>query len=164
MAGFHTKTFKVFDDYMTPLSAWQNIDHFIPKDKKVWDCFYGDAVSGSHMRSLGWDVIHKEMDFFQSNEGDILVSNPPYSMKKEVFTRLKEIDKPFVMICPSSMLTTKYIRELFSPDSAYRLQLIIPRKRIQFNKMGEVASGRCNFDCFYYCYKMDLPNDIVWLS
>jgi len=27
-----------------------------------------------------------------------------------------------------------------------------------------VPSDRCNFDCFYYCYKIGLPKDIVWID
>jgi hypothetical protein len=43
MAGFHTKTFLTHDDYMTPFSAWDNIKQFIPKDKIIWEAFYGTA-------------------------------------------------------------------------------------------------------------------------
>ena len=165
MAGFHTKTFIEHDDYMTPKYTWENIIEYIPKDKVIWECFYGDGKSGEDMIELGLNVIHEPIDFFKENRGDILVSNPPFSKKQEVFTRLKLIDKPFIMICPSSMINTKYIRELFSDSN--HLQIIIPKKRIQFikRKDGEnVLNGRCNFDCFYYCYKMNLPRDIVWLS
>ena len=92
----------------------------------------------------------------------ILLLVPPFSKKKEVFTRLKELNKPFIMICPSSMLNTQYIRKLFSKTED-KLQIIIPRKRIQFIKDGNELQNKCNFDCFYYCYKMDLKNDIIWL-
>jgi hypothetical protein len=49
------------------------------------------------------------------------------------------------------------------------IQIIIPRRRIQFIKLvdGEVPedyASKCNFDCFYYCWKMGLPRDIVWLD
>ena len=72
------------------------------------------------------------------------------------------------MICPSSMINTQYIRHLFSNDEE-PIQIIIPRKRIHFVKKidGEVPKNwvnRCNFDCFYYCWKMNLPRDIVWLE
>jgi len=40
MVGFHTKRFLKHDDYMTPKSAWDNIKHFIPKDKVIWEAFY----------------------------------------------------------------------------------------------------------------------------
>ena len=81
MAGYETKTFSKHDDYMTPKSAWENILHLIPKDKVIWECFYGDGQSGENLRSLGLEVIHEEIDFFENNEGDILISNPPFSIK-----------------------------------------------------------------------------------
>ena len=165
MTGFHPKSFIEHDDYMTPKYAWDWIKDFIPQDKVIWEAFYGDGESGKILSDLGFNVIHEETDFFTNNLGDVIVSNPPFSKKKAVMTRLKEIDKPFIIICPSSMLNTQYIRNLFKDD---RLQIIIPNKRINFKKLidGKVPDNwgdRCNFDCFYYCWKLDLPNDIVWL-
>ena len=168
MAGFHTKTFLKHDDYMTPFYAWDNIKQYIPKDKVIWECFYGDGTSGEHLKKLGFKVIHEKIDFFKNNRGDILVSNMPFSKKKEVFTRLLELDKPFIMICPSSTINTQYIRKLFS-KSKNKLQIIIPRKRIHFIKkvngvIPENWKNSCNFDCFYYCYKMNFNKDIIWLE
>ena len=165
MTGFHPKAFINHDDYMTPKYVWDWIKDFIPKDKVIWEAFYGDGERGKILSDLGFNVIHEETDFFTNNLGDVIVSNPPFSKKKAVMTRLKEIDKPFIIICPSSMLNTQYIRHLFKDD---RLQIIIPNKRINFKKLidGKVPDNwgdRCNFDCFYYCWKLDLPNDIVWL-
>ena len=168
MAGFHTKTFIKHDDYMTPKYAWENIKDYIPKDKIIWEAFYGDGDSGKYLQELSFNVIHKQVDFFDNDLGDIIVSNPPFSKKKEVFKRLKELDKPFIMICPSSILNTKYIRELFC-NTENRLQIIIPKKRINFIKkidgvIPENWGDRCNFDCFYYCYKINLKRDITWLD
>ena len=165
MTGFHPKAFIKHDDYMTPKYAWDWIKDFIPKDKVIWEAFYGDGESGKNLSDLGFNVIHDETDFFTNNLGDVIVSNPPFCKKKAVMTRLKEIDKPFIIICPSSMLNTQYVRHLFKDD---RLQIIIPNKRINFKKLidGKVPDNwgdRCSFDCFYYCWKLDLPNDIVWL-
>ena len=164
MAGFHTKTFQVHDDYMTPKYVWENIQQFIPKDKIIWEPFFGDGTSGEHLRELGFEVIHKPIDFFQHNVGDIIVSNPPFSQSKNVLSRLKELDKPFILILPSSKINTSYIRENYKDDG---LQIIIPRKRIQFIKMvnGEITEQKnsCNFDCLYFCYRMNLPKDIIWL-
>lgn len=167
MAGFQTKTFIKHDDYMTPFSAWDNIKHIIPKDKKIWEAFYGDGSSGDYLTKLGFDVIHEKIDFFENDRGEIIVSNPPFSLKKEIFTRLKELNKPFIIICPSSMIYTQYIRQLFS-DSKDPLQVIIPRKRIQFIKMIDGVNinekSHCNFDCFYYCWKINIDRDITWLK
>ena len=79
--------------------------------------------------------------------------------------RLFVIDKPFIMILPSSKINTQNFRKWRDKN----LQIIIPKKRIQFIKLvGGVIpdnyKSACNFDTFYYCYKMNLPADIVWLE
>ena len=157
MAGYETKTF--------PKKAWEDIKDYIPKDKVIWECFYGDGKSGEDLRSLGFEVIHEEIDFFNNNKGDIIISNPPFTKKKDIFQRLIDIDKPFIMLCSQSLLFTQYFRNIMKDKP---LQLIIPKKRIQFIKIvnGEyVKTGdRCNFDCFYYCYKIGLENDILFLD
>ena len=163
MAGFHTKTFLKHDDYMTPKSAWENIKQYIPEDKIIWEAFMGDGKSGEYLKELGFNVIHNDNDFFLSNEGDVLVSNPPFSKSKEIMYRLKELDKPFILILPCSKISTQYFRENFK-DTDNPLQIIIPRKRIQFVKNGNETQNKCNFDCFYYCYKMNLERDIIWLE
>ena len=166
MANFDTKTFLKHDDYMTPKYAWENIQHLIPRDKVIWEAFYGDGKSGEYLKELGFDVIHEPIDFFENNLGDIIVSNPPFSKTKEIMKRLKELDKPFIIILPSSKICTSYFRENYKDD---KLQIIIPRKRIHFLKLidGKPVEGwksDCNFDCFYYCYKMGFDKDIIWLD
>jgi hypothetical protein len=165
MATFQSKTFLKYDDYMTPKYAWENIKQYIPSDKIIWEAFYGDGASGKYLKELGFNVIHEKIDFFEENKGDIIVSNPPFSKSKEVLTRLKELDKPFIMILPSSKINTQYVRNLFKDD---KLQIIIPKSRIHFEKLidGKKPDGwrnACYFDCFYYCYKMNFVKDIVWL-
>ena len=101
MAVFHTKTFLKHDDYMTPKYAWDNIKQFIPNDKVIWEAFYGDGNSGHYLTELGFNIIHKPIDFFENNFGDLIVSNPPFSKIKEILNRLEELDKPFIIILPS---------------------------------------------------------------
>ena len=136
------------------------------KIKSFGKAFYGDGDSGNYLTELGFNVIHKEVDFFENDLGDIIVSNPPFSQSKAVMKRLAELDKPFIIIMPSSKINTSYFRENFMNKG---LQIIIPIKRIHFTKLVNGVKpdnwkNACNFDCFYYCYKMNLPNDITWLE
>jgi hypothetical protein len=168
MAGFHTKKFTKHDDYMTPKSAWESILHLIPKDKVIWEPFYGDGQSGQMLRELGLNVIHNDEDFFENNRGDIVISNPPFTLNQPILERLIELDKPFILIMPSPKLFTQYMRKLFH-NAKDPIQIIVPRKRIQFMKLvdGEIPEdykSKCNFDCFYYCWKMNLERDIIWLE
>ena len=168
MATFTSKGFSKHDDYMTPKYAWEDIKHLIP-EKKIWECFYGDGNSGKFLTEFGFDVIHEPIDFFTEppEEYDISVSNPPFSKSKEVLTKLKEYNKPFIMILPCSKICSQYFRSIFKDDD---IQIIIPKKRINFIKRvdGEnidfsKIGKTCNFDCFYYCWKMNFDKDIVWL-
>ena len=165
---------KTHDSYMTPRYAWANIKKYITpyKDSVVWEAFYGDGKSEEYLRELGMkNVIHKpypEYDFFKYQpDFDIVISNIPFSQSKEVLTRLKKIDKPFCIIMPVGKMNTQYFRKLFS-DSEDPIQIIVPPKRIHFKKLvnGKISDEKssCCFDCFYYCYKMNLPRDIVWLK
>ena len=154
------------DDYMTPPYAWENIARFLPKDKVCYEPFYGDGKSGEVLRGLGLEVIHEDTDFFTNTyDFDYICTNPPFSKMKEIFAELKAIGKPFVLLCPCTTLTTKY----FSKHFADEIQIIVPPRRIHFEKLVdgkpvENYKSRCNFDCLYYCWKMNLPRDLVWLT
>ena len=166
MVSFHSKTFIKHDHYMTPKYAWENIKSYIPQDKILWEAFYGDGNSGTYLQQLGFNTIHEKIDFFKHNRGDIIVSNPAFSIIPSVLERLKELKKPFILIMPSSKLHTQYFRKLFENE---RIQIIIPRKRIQFLKMvngivDKNQTQKCNFDCYYYCWKIGLEKDIIWLD
>jgi len=165
MPGFHTKTFNNDDEYMTPFYAWKNIEKYLPKNKIIWEAFYGDGTSKKNLNFLGCDrVIHEPMDFYKSNVGECIVSNPPYHDKVKVFKRLILLDKPFILLLPDYVLASVGFRNLFKDKN---IQIIIPRSRIHFNRKKKRNDGkkdRCNFDCFYYCYKMNLPKDIIFLD
>jgi len=166
MANFDPKSFMKHDCYMSPKYAWENIAHLIPKDKVIWEAFYGDGESGKYLTELGFETIHEPVDFFENDLGECIVSNPPFSKSKDVMRRLKELDKPFIIILPASKICSQYIRENYKNSE---LQIIIPPKRIHFNKLvdgkqPENWKNACFFDCFYYCYKMGLDKDITWLQ
>ena len=152
------------DDYATPKSAWETIKDYIPRDKIIWEAFYGDGKSGNYLNELGFNTIHEPIDFFEEQRGDIIISNPPFSLMKKIVPRLIELDKPFILILPVSKLNTQYFRAFKN-----KIQIIIPPNRIHFEKKvdGETPSGwknSCYFDCFYYCYKMNLDRDITWIN
>ena len=160
------KKINTHDDYMTPKFAWEHIQHLIPKDKILWEAFYGNGQSGTYLEELGFQTIHEDIDFFKHDKGDIVVSNPPFSKCKEILRRLKDLEKPFILILPSSKINTQYFREIFLNEDP--IQLIVPKKRIDFDKMVDGVKvkpegGAC-FDCFYYCWKIDLQRDITWIN
>jgi methylase of polypeptide subunit release factors len=48
-------------------------------------------------------VIHEPIDFFANTHlGDLIVSNPPFTKKKEVLETLLRINKPFILLRDAS--------------------------------------------------------------
>lgn len=153
------KNFQKNDNYSTPLSAWKNIVDYLPKDKVYWDPFYMNGNSKDHLESLGLNVIHEDIDFFESAdllEYDIIITNPPFSIKRRVLDKLFEIGKPFLLIMPVNVITYKFYRKFVNETT-----LIIPPSRIQFVKSDGINQGSCPFDCFYYFWKFDLPTKLI---
>lgn len=144
------------DNYETPESAWNEIFSFLPekyKSMKIWDPFYCNGTCINFLQK--YDFIHKNEDFFKYNTGDIIISNPPFSIKKDVLKRLKILNKPFILIMPSDTINRRY----FDFDD---IQIVVPKKRIHFIKESK-QTNNCYFDCFYYCWKIGLKKDITFL-
>ncbi len=147
---------QVNDDYPTPIHIWRDIEQYIPKDKKIWCPFYCD---GKHtLKDLGFDIIHENRDFFtyEPEKYDIIVDNPPFSIKKQVCERIMKLGKPFIMIMPVSTLCYQYFKPI-----ADDVQIIIPPKRYNF---APQLKSSCSFDCLFFCYKMGLDKDIINLK
>lgn len=94
------------DEFYTPAYAVAPILKYVPPVAKVWCPF---DTEDSHFvklfRAQGNTVVATHLnagqDFFQQiapDECDVIVSNPPYSLKAEVFERLFELDVCFAML------------------------------------------------------------------
>jgi len=116
---------------MTPRHVWEDIKEFIP-NKVIWEPFYGDGTSGVHLRDMGFEVIHEDVDFFEEDRGEVVVTNPAFSKIPEILKRLKDLNRPFIMIMPSSKINTQYFQKLFTSE----IQLIV------FLLETRVAEGR----------------------
>tara|TARA_R110000868_G_scaffold2250_2_gene16866 strand:+ start:76 stop:558 length:483 start_codon:yes stop_codon:yes gene_type:complete len=151
------------DNYITNKYEWECIKDYIPTDKIIWSPFYCDGKQKEYFKELGYDIIHEDKDFFSyTPEYDLLIDNPPFSKKNEILNKLNDLDKPFILICPSMMLSYKYFQTNFKDKN---IQLIIPYKRMNFKHLNSNKKNYSPpFASFYYCYKMNLPKDIIFLE
>jgi len=166
--------FQKYDDYYTPKSAWEKINHLIPKDKIIWEaCMLNSFLSQSpkYLSDLGNNIIYShDYDILVDSpetEYDMIITNPPFTtdIKIKILKKLKEIDKPFIIILNSMNLFTNYLREIFQ-GKMHELQIITPSKKIHFDKLvnGElIETKNCSFYCIYLCYKMNLQNKDLWI-
>ena len=151
------------DNYATPKQAWLDLKPYVPTDKIIYMPFYYNGKAKEYLEELEVkEVIHEEVDYFENRfEYDCIIDNPPFSMKKQVLTKLKEDGAPFMLLMPTSVACTQYFRKLFKDE---RIQLIIPKSRIHFESDTEDLKNGCCFDCFWYCWKMDLPMDVNFIQ
>ena len=153
------------DEYYTPIKIWQDILHYLPRDKVYIDPFFGDGSNIENLKSLGLDVVGADLDAFDLLDEipyDIILTNPAFSKNIliELLFNLDALQKPFILILPITKIFSKYFRRSFR--SYKDIQIIIPKERMSFI---DPTSSKSNpsFVCAYICYKMDLPADILFL-
>ena len=169
---YHTEqlqNIKEDDEWYTPYKAFEIISKYLPKNKVIWEAFSLNKKiqSKTYLNKLGYKVILSKKDFFKEYYSNtIIVSNPPFSKKKEVFIRLKEIDLPFCLLLPGNVIYTQYIRDIFQ-ERIKDIQLIIPNNKIQYykiNKKGEIEyPNKCSFYSIWICYKCKFKESIQFV-
>ena len=150
------------DNYTTDKEGWSIIKEYIPKDKTIWCPFYCDGKQKVYLNELGFnDVIHNDEDFFKNDyENTIIIDNPPFGKFKSICIRLRELDKPFIIIGFPRILLMKWFQSLFKKH----LQIIIPFRRLTFSHLVNPKKGYTPpFGTQYYCYKMNLNKDLIFL-
>jgi hypothetical protein len=166
--------FEIYNDYYTPKYAWENISHLLPNDKIIWEAFMLNShksKSKQNLLDLGKNVIgDTSWDFMKTNpKYDIIVSNPPFNtqIKIAILKRLVELDKPFIIILNCCNLFCNYFNDIFK-NNRKDLQIIFPKGKIHFEKLmsnGETEyKKKTPFYCIYLAYKMNIPNDKLYLD
>lgn len=149
------------DNYSTDKNGWEIIKEYIPSDKIIWSPFYCDGKQKEYFKEMGFDIIHEDKDFFSYiPQYDLIIDNPPFSKLRQILERLKEIDKPFILILPSSKINAVWFQKLFKDH----LQLIIPLKKLSFTNINPEIPYNFNWGTYFYCYKMNLDKDLIFLD
>ena len=127
--GKQTRCPKKDDNYNTPIEAFELLFQFIPRDKIVWSPFYND---GNLNMPKDIKCIHTDNDFFQYEPDtyDMIVDNPPYSRKKEIFERCEKLGAPYALLVPFDSLERQYLNETMKTRD---VTVVIPRKRYKYN-------------------------------
>ena len=156
------------DEFYTPRYAVEPIVKYIPSGSRIWCPFDTlDSMFVKTLRELGYDVVNSHIDygtdFFNCDMPDCthIISNPPYSMKTEVFDRLFQIGKPFAMLVGVvGLFESKKRFEMFRDND---FEVMYMNKRVSYFKdyYDEKPSLNPPFSSVYLCSKM-LPRRIVF--
>ena len=149
----------------TPYYAVEPIVKYIPKHYKIW-CPFDEKWSAFYQtfKNLGYDVIRSHIsegkNFFtyEPEEYDIIISNPPFSIKDEILERLYELGKPFAVLLPLNSLQGKSRYKFFSQG----IQILTFDQRIGFHNQSNMnlTIEGSPFATAYFCRDV-LPNDLI---
>ena len=156
------------DEFYTPIYAIKPIEKYIKPNSIIWCPFdTEDSLFVKEFRNNGHTVISTHIcngkDFFEQEvlECDYIISNPPYSIKTEVFKRLFDIGKPFAMLVGVVGLFESQKRfEMFRDND---FEIMYMNKRISYFKSYEEQKPSLNppFSSVYLC-KNILPQRIIF--
>ena len=110
---------------------------------------------------MNYGHIETGQDFFEYKEpqGEIIVSNPPFSKRDAIFTKIYEWDIPYALVMNFNGLFDSRKRvDLFR---ANRVEMLIPRGRMKFEHREKGFLNSPNFQSIYVCNHL-LDNQITF--
>ena len=144
------------DEYYTPSYAVYPIMKYLKEGSTIWCPF--DKEDSQFVQVLtkeGFKVIYGHIetgqDFFKVEvpECDYIISNPPYSLKGEVFKRLYDIGKPFAMLINfQGIFAHKDRFEMFKNN---RTEMLWLSPRVNYIKQGDYKASGVPFQSGYLC-------------
>lgn len=150
----------------TPYYAVDPIMKYIPKDKTIW-CPFDKEWSAFYQsfKKNGYKTIRSHIDdgqdFFtyEPEHYDIIVSNPPFSIKDNIIKRLYELNKPFAVLLPLNSLQGKSRYKYFKNG----IQLLSFDQRIGFHNQNsmDIAIEGSPFATAYFIGGDILPKDLI---
>ena len=161
----YLKASKNNDECYTPHYAVHPLIKYIPSNKTIWCPFdeswsafvnelflNGNKVISSHLNE-GLDFFNYEPYYY-----DIIISNPPFSIKDAVLKRLYELNKPFAILLPMNSLQGVNRYQYFKNG----IQLLAFDQRIGFhNSIDNISPFEGSpFASAYFCRDL-LPKDLI---
>ena len=156
------------DEYYSPQNVVDMIVPYILRGgySKVW-CPFDTSESKfvTTFQELGFDVAYGHIDtgqdFFDYTDpqGEIVVSNPPFSKRDAIFERLYEMDIPFALVMNfNGLFDSRKRGKLFREHG---VEMLVPYGRMSFEHKDRGRRNNPNFQSVYVCNKL-LDKQIVF--
>lgn len=159
MAPGHT------DDIQTPPYGLLPLLPYLDENWRIWEPAAGKGNMVKGLEALGWNVVGTDIltgkDFLTCNppKFDCIVTNPPYSLKKEFLERCYGYNKPFALLLPLTALETEDRQSLFRK---YGLKMVLFNPRIDF-EMPDGGSSSW-FATAWYTWKLPVPHQLTFVK
>lgn len=151
------------DEVFTPSYAVKPILQYIPSHWVCWEpTDFGSSEITKELRMNGNTVITSHIDddqnFFDyepDEHYDIIITNPPYSLKTEFLERAYKLDKKFAFLLPITSLEGKARGKVYREYD--ELELLVFDGRVEFYK----GKNSIYFNTSWFCRNV-LPKQLVF--
>lgn len=136
------KNHKVFDELFTPDYAIEPMLKYIPRDvQRIWcPCDTLDSRIVFMLGMQGYDVecshIQEGQDFLTYNASttyDMIITNPPFSIKDKIIKRCYDLKKPFALLLPLTALEGQKRGEMWKRGG---IGVVVLDNRVDYNGKG----------------------------
>ena len=151
------------DECYTPDYGVRPILKYIPPDAVIWCPFDKPdsqfVVQISKTNKVTHSHIDDGLDFYkyEPKHWDIIISNPPFTGKRQIFERAISFGKPFALIMSNTWLNDSAPKQLFKDKD---LELLMFDKRMRFELKNGESNNKITFSSSYYCWNF-LPKQII---
>lgn len=140
-----------YDNCYTPPYALEPLLPYIPPGARVWEPCAGADYLGDALRMRGYHVVSTDIslnprcDLFTMSTPpgvDLIVTNPPYSIKPRVIAELLRRGLPWALLVPTETISdSRRTRDLFPSREAIEQMYLDGRVSFQMPNQGWAGDG-----------------------
>jgi hypothetical protein len=155
------------DNCATPWYALEPLLPYLNPKWTYWDCASGEGNLARWFREhnlsiIETDIIYGGDDFLSMDQPvhDMIITNPPYSLKYKFLKRCYEVTGRFALLMPVETLGAKTAQDLFK---AWGIELMFLDHRVNFKMPYKGWDCQAQFPTMWFCMGL-LPKEdrICW--
>ncbi len=151
------------DEWYTPENAIYPILKYIPIGSTIWCPFDLDHSNYVKIfKRAGFKVINSHLetggDFFniQVPECDLIISNPPFSLRDEIFKKCIDMNMPFMLLMNTNGFLDSKKRWFLFKENIKDITLLYLQGRVNYMKeYGVEEKGSPPFQSMYISYNIN---------
>lgn len=160
-----------FDFCQTPPYALEPLLPYLgwSMPSTIWEPAKGEGLLVQALYDGGWrpehvvtsDILTGQNFFeYEPEQWDIIVTNPPYSLKFRWLERCYQLDKPFALLLPVEALGAVTAQELMQ---RYGFEMMLLDTRVNFKMPNKGWDGSSPFPTFWLTWHL-LPEKVMFGS
>lgn len=155
------------DECYTPRYGVEPLLEFLEpyKNKIIW-CPFDDENSEfvKVFKEEGYQVVYSHIKYgqnyytYEPDNWDVMISNPPFTNKAEIFKRALSFNKPFALLMTITWLNDATPAKVFKNKE---LQILSFNERMEFKNRNQ--KKQISFLSAYFCFNF-LPKNFLFRS